>query len=446
MKKQHTSDILPILLGAVVTGFAWRVRGTGGWGAAWGLLNAGMLLTLYLLAVRGRRDGAGLSLVAAAAFSFMFTAPAWGTLLTQITGVMTVEYAAGEQTVFVSPLSGVILMLCMGFGLAALFGVMLGRVFNGKPWRLRDYAAVLLVFLIVAYGAKASVAHWLVKLIQPQTVEAFQKGLTEAGIEKTPFAAYLTHFNAEGWAKKIAGGRHYYACVSAFSSALGSVAAILAARFLAKDRYPAKIGVTVCGAFAFAITLADLFFWFGNGGYHMEQGFSLPDGWAAWSLWEYFTGFIAGGIITAVVLKTAPDVPAQEPLLAKLPEKPRTVVGFALCWVGLIGLNAVRPLQRRLDENVPLMIAGIVIGVIAVLAACLLLRIRCGWFLQNVPMERLSPALCAAFVVYDTVVYLFISTDEPAIRSMNQLHNILVVLSCAAVTAYCVRLYRKRVD
>ena len=35
---------------------------------------------------------------------------------------------------------------------------------------------------------------------------------------------------------------------------------------------------------------------------------------------------------------------------------------------------------------------------------------------------------------------------DPAlrIRSMDQLHNILVVLSCAAVTAYCVLLYRGR--
>lgn len=445
MKKQQTSVILPVLLGALLTGFAWRVRGTGGWGAAWGLLNAGMLLTLYLLAVRGRRDGASLPLVAVAAFSFMFTAPAWGTLLTQITGVMTVDYAAGEQTVYVSPVSGVVLMLCMGFGLAALFGVMLGRVFSGRAWRLRDYAAVLLVFLIVAYGAKASVAHWIVKLVQPQTVEAFQKGLSEAGIDKTPFAAYLAHFNAEGWAKKIAGGRHYYACVSAFSSALGSLAAILAAPFLAKDKYAAKIGLTVCCAFAVSITVADLFFWFGNGGYHMEQGFSLPQGFAAWSLWEYFTGFLAGGVITAVVLKTAPDAPAQEPLLKKLPEKPRLAFGCALCWVGLIGLNVVRPLQRRLDENTALMIVGIVVGVIAVAAVALLLHKRCGWYLQNVPMPKLAPALCAAFVVYDTVVYLFISTDEPAISSMNQLHNILVVLSCTAVTAFCVRLYRKRV-
>ena len=443
-RKTVKNCFLPILLGALLTGFAWRVRGTGGWGAAWGLLNAGMLLTLYLLAVRGRRDGASLSLVALTAFSFMFTAPAWGTLLTQITGVMTVTYAAGEQTVFVSPLSGVILMLCMGFGLAALFGVTLGRVFSGKPWRLRDYAAVLIVFLIVAYGAKASVAHWIVKLVQPQTVEAFHKGLTEAGIEKTPFAAYLAHFNAEGWAKKIAGGRHYYACVSAFSSALGSVAAILAARFLAKDKYAAKIGLAVCGAFAVSITVADLFFWFGSGGYHMEQGFTLPQGFAAWSLWEYFTGFLAGGIITAVVLKTAPDAPAGETLLQKLPEKPKTVFLYLLCWVGLIGCNAVRPLQRRLDENTTVMIVGIAVGVIAVAALSLALRKRCGWYLQNVPMARLAPALCAAFVVYDTIVYLFISKDEPAILYMDQLHHILVVISCAAVTAYCVWLFRGR--
>ncbi len=444
MSERKTVNIgfLPILLGALLTGFAWRVRGTGGWGAAWGLLNAGMLLTLYLLAARGRRDGASLPLVALTAFSFMFTAPAWGTLLTKITGVMEVEYAAGTQTVFVSPFSGVLMMLCMGFGLAALFSVMLGRVFSGKAWRLRDYAAVLVVFLLVAYGAKATVAHPLVKFAQPQTVEAFRAGLAEAGIDKTPFAAYLAHFNAEGWAKKIAGGRHYYACISAFSSALGSLAAILAARFIVKDRYAARTGLVVCGAFAFSITLADLFFWFDNGGYHMLGDYTLPARWAAWSLWEYFTGFIAGGIITAFILKTAPDVPARETLLDKLPEKPKTALLFLLCWVGHIGCNAVRPLQRRLDENIPIMIAGIVVGVILVLGVFMLLRKRCGWVFEKIPTPVLAPALCGAFVLYDTLVYLFVSTDEPAIRSVGDLHNILVLISCAALAGGCAYLYQ----
>ena len=37
------------------------------------------------------------------------------------------------------------------------------------------------------------------------------------------------------------------------------------------------------------------------------QGFSLPEGFAAWSLWEYFTGFIAGGLITYFILKNVPS-------------------------------------------------------------------------------------------------------------------------------------------
>ena len=437
MKKQQASVMLPILLGALLTGFSWRVRGSGGWGAAWGLLNAGMLMTLFLSAARGRKDGASLPLIALAAFSFMFTAPAWGTLLTQITGVMTVDYASGQQTVFVSPVSGVLLMLCMGFGLAALYGVMLGRVFSGKAWRLRDYAAVLVVFLIVSYGAKASVAHLLVKVVQPQAVEAFRTGLSEVGIDKPPFTAYMTHFNAESWAKKVAGGRHYYACISAFSSALGSLAAILSARFLVKDKYASKIGLTVCGAFAFAITLSDLFFWFGNGGYHMQNGSVLPNGWAAWSLWEYFTGFIAGGIITSVILNTAPDMPVSEPLLDNLPEKTRRIVDYILCWIGLIGINAVRPLQRRLDDNTALMIMGITVGVLAVLTISLFLCRKYGPAFEKIPMPLLSPALCGAFVLYDTLVYLFVSTDEPAVRSLTDLHNILTLASCAAVSVWC---------
>ena len=443
MKRLNTSYLLSVLVGALLTGFAWRVRGTGGWGSAWGLLNVGMLLTLYLLAVRGKRDGVSLSLVSFTAASFMFTAPAWGTLNSQITGLMKVDYAAGEQIVFIPPVSGVILMLCMGFGLAAVFSVMLGRCFSGQAWRLRDYAAVLAVFLLVSYGAKASVAHPLVGWLQPQTVEAFRNGLAENGISQSTFEAYLSHFNAEGWAKKIAGGRHYYACVSAFSSALGSLASIAATKFLVKDRYAARIGLTVCSAFAVAITVADLFFWFDNGGYHGTQPFTLPDGWAAWSLWEYFTGFIAGGVISAVVLKTAPDVPSAEPLLQKMPPKALLLFRYLLIWVWLIGFNAVRPLQRRLDEDTVVMIIGIAVGVIAVVAVSLLLRKKCGWALEHVPMPLLAPSLCGAFVLYDTFVCFFVSTDEPAVYSIGELHNVLVLLSCAAVTAYCAVLLRR---
>ena len=110
--------------------------------------------------------------------------------------------------------------------------------------------------------------------------------------------------------------------------------------------------------------------------------------------------------------------------------------------MGLIGCNAVRPLQRRLDENIPIMIAGIVIGVILVLGVFMLLRKRCGWVFEKIPMPVLAPALCGAFVLYDTLVYLFVSTDEPAIRSVGDLHNILVLISCASLAGGCAYLYQ----
>ena len=435
---------IDVLVGALLTGFAWRVRGTGGWGAAWGLLTVGMLLLLFLTAALGRRCGPDLPLIALASFSFMLTAPAWGTLLKLVTGVMTVEYAAGEETVYVSPVSGVILMLCMGFGLAAVFGVLLGRCFGKTAWRKRDYFTVALVFFLVAYGAKACVAHLLVRLVQPEAVEAFARGLAVAGSEAGPFAAYLSHFNSESWAKTIAGGRHYYACVSAFSSALASGAAILTTRFFVRDRYAARIGLTVCAAFAVSITASDLFFWYDCGGYRMLGGFSLPEGFAAWSLWEYFTGFFAGGAISAVVLHTAPAEETPEALLARIPQKPRTALLYLLCWVGLIGANVVRPLLRRLKDS-PAQIPACIGAGLAVLAVSLLLACPCGLTLDKVSVRRLAPALCGAFTLYIMLVYMFVSAGEPAYRSIADAHNILVCVSFAAVAARCAALLTRAV-
>ena len=88
------------------------------------------------------------------------------------------------------------------------------------------------------------------------------------------------------------------------------------------------------------------------------------------------------------------------------------------------------------------MIVGIAVGVIIVFSAMLLLRKKCGWALEKEPMPLLAPSLCGAFVLYDTFVYFFISTDEPAVHSAGQLHNVLVLISCCVVTVYCAVLYR----
>ena len=58
MKKENTAlkNALAILLGALLMGLLWRVRGEHGWGSSWGLLNAGFIFTMFLVVIKGSRQ------------------------------------------------------------------------------------------------------------------------------------------------------------------------------------------------------------------------------------------------------------------------------------------------------------------------------------------------------------------------------------------------------
>ncbi|MCR5042100.1 MAG: hypothetical protein K6C36_08410, partial [Clostridia bacterium] len=123
--------------------------------------------------------------------------------------------------------------------------------------------------------------------------------------------------------------------------------------------------------------------------------------------------------------------------------KLRSVLRFSLVW-SMIGINVIRPLQRRLDENTLLMVVGIVVGAAMTVAAWLVFRKKCGYHLQNVPVLLIAPALLCAFTVYDTIVYFFISTDGPAMYSLPDLHNILMLVSSVIVFACTLTVSRCR--
>ena len=46
--KSTTKQIIEIIMGALLMGLLWRVRGEHGWGSSWGLLNAGFIFTLFI--------------------------------------------------------------------------------------------------------------------------------------------------------------------------------------------------------------------------------------------------------------------------------------------------------------------------------------------------------------------------------------------------------------
>lgn len=439
MTKNNTQsklyNAIVIVIGALLMGMLWRVRGTHGWGSSWGLLNAGIVFVLFLAVAIGERKKMNFAWTALSALSFMLTVPAWGTLLKQITGVLDFDGIVYE----ISPWSGVFMMLCLGFGLASIFGVMLGRAYSDKQWKLWHVIVLVGVFYAVGYLAKATVAHLILQAVQPEAAEALAADLKLVGIEDSVYDVYMKHFDNDAWAKKFTqdalgrisvAGRNYFQSIMTISSAISAIAVLITTRFVIKDKRAALTGLVTCSAFAFAITLADLFFWF------EAKGYAVPATYAAWSLWEYFTGFIAGGIITAflVMMKKKDDVP--ELAFAKLPEKAKTIFTFLLGYIGMIGISVVRPVLERFD-NSDNMIIYTIIAVVACLAVVAVLAKKYGCALEKIPYGKFCAAALPCFTLFIYIAYMFIGTAEyQNYTGIESIHNICVTISVILIMAW----------
>lgn len=432
-QKDTLKNVVAVLVGALLMGFLWRVRGDTGWGSSWGLLNAGFVFTMFIVLVNGERKKLDMSWLTITSLSFMLTVPAWGTLLNQITGVLhrPTDFGVVNEVVYTSVCSAVLIMLSLGFGLATVFGIMLGRGYSDKQWKVKDFIILIAVFYITDLVTKATVSHFILNLIQPEAVDLFSKGLAAEGIEGDVWKVYLQHFDNVSWGKKFEGGRNYFSTIQVISSVFRSAASLIATRFIIKDKISAKVGFIVSSAFAFSITVSDLFFWFGNGGYHMQGESAFTDFIYPWSCWEYFTGFIAGAIITAFILsmKKTDDVP--ELAFAKVPEKPTSVLQFVLGFVFMIGVSIVRPVLERFDDS-PYQIIATVIAVLFAIAFVVLLNVKFGFNAQKITVSKLYGILLPFFVAYICIAYFVIGAEnEINIYSIGSLHNILCV--CSAV-------------
>ncbi len=412
-KKSVTENIIIILMGALLLGLLWRVRGEHGWGSSWGLLNAGFVYTLFIVLIKGTRQKLDLKHIALISIAFMFTTPGWGTLLKQITGVIyqPEDLSLGLETTYTSVASAVFLMLCLGFGLASLFGIMLGKSFSAKEWKLRHFIILLGVFYITDLISNAFISPFILNAVQPEAAEIFEKGLALSEIDGSAYKVYLSHFKDVAWAKKIEGGRNYFQSIEAITSAIKAVTSIVATRFIIKDKIAAKTGAVVCSAFAIGITVADLFFYFGNGGYHMLNESYLPEFFYAWGCWEYFTGFIAGAIITAFIVLLKPEEDVNEVVFRKIPEKVKKALIFIAGMVFLIGVNIVRPVMVRFEDSKG-MIPAIVIAVLFAVGVVALFVKFFGFNAEKKNFKKFALFLLFFFVAFINIVYLVVGTPD----------------------------------
>lgn len=420
-------ETITVLVGALLLGFLWRVRGESGWGSSWGLLNAGFIFTLFIILAKGERKKLDMGWIALTSLSFMLTVPGWGTLLTQITGVLS-----EEDSVYVSVWSAVVLMLSLGFGLATIFGIMLGRGYSDNQWKIKDFIILIAVFYITDIIAKASVSHFILGAIQPEAVELFEKGLVAADMEPDVYKIYLQHFDDVSWGKKFTGGRNYFSSIQVISSVFRSAASLLATRFIIKDKVAAKTGAVVSVAFAFAITVADLFFYFGKGGYHMQGESPFSAFIYPWGCWEFFTGFIAGAIITAYILKLKNTDDVPEITFAKVPDKVQNVLYILLGFVAINGISIVRPVLERFNGSSHQILATIIAVVVAI-AFVVLLYVN----FRKASVSKTALLLIPFYMVYIMVIYMFVGIPEKQnYADMLQLQHFMCIIGAVATVIW----------
>ena len=439
-------NILIVLMGALLMGFLWRIRGTNGWGSSWGLLNAGAIFSLFAITIIGDRKKTSLAWIGLSSLSFMLTVPTWGTFLDQMTGVLSSSITDDLGNVIEGsraiPLwSGVGVMLLLGFSLATVWGIMLGRALSDKQWKIRDFVLIIAVFFVAMYVSRATLAHTLTELLQPQALDLFKEGLFRQGLAteenfESIYKVYMEHFDDMKWAKKVMGGRNYFALVETFSIAIGGIASMIVTRFVIKDKRAANMGLITSVSFAIAITVADLFFYF----FDSTTGkIGEVKNIYAWSCWEYFTGFIAGIFITATILffKNRMGEDVREKAFSTVPAKITDILQFLMGFVVVLGINIVRPVLDRLEDT-SFHIPAIIIALIGAVVFIVLSIKKYGVNLDNTTQVSFAYKALLVMITYMFCIYMFtdFTNDGANIMSVSALHNIAMVVSFVVLLIY----------
>lgn len=300
--------IISVIAGAVLGGFLWRVRGTHGFGAMWGIIMFSSLFTLFIISYYGNRAKIKYELIPVGTLLAMLTVPAWGCVNTFMGGVLrgTVSGTDGEElSTVINGWHGLWILLMTGFTLLYLYSVFIGSLFSLKEYKFYHYLIIAGVFLIVVYAAKLSFAHNLLKLIIPEVGNSFADGIRSAGSDETVKQVYIHHILSTSALKKIPYGRAYGETIEHISYMCGALAVLLTALIAFRDKVTAFVSCLINLSTACAITVSDVFLINDkvNTG-NIIKDITLLPGFlkvTSWSLWEFFTGFISGLLIMLII-------------------------------------------------------------------------------------------------------------------------------------------------
>lgn len=292
--------IISIILGTLVTGFMWRCRGDGGFG----MFSAALVLLLLIYNFYGKRAGMKFELIPIGALLMLIGKTGYGTVIDQLSGTVWSDlpypFASGAaMRAPVSMASAATIIMIMGFTLVPLFAFFIGTIFSDKKYNLGHYVVAIVIFFAVSTIAKATVAHPILKAINPDQVEWAAKGLLDYGVNMTPQKAYMTHFLNRSFAQDIAFNENYYMSIKHISDALAVVAVSLYALIGKKDKIAFASTIVIDGFVAVGTTAFSSLIGLTAVKFDIDPSAEVSSIVASgngWTMWEFLTGLCIGFI------------------------------------------------------------------------------------------------------------------------------------------------------
>lgn len=255
---------LTILMGAILFGFGWQIRGTGASDPTVVIL----LFLLFLSIHYSPRQKFNMIVFAFAIYVFLIMRTGWGTFVAQAgipglyPGHIPPNYGEGYDLV-VQWWQGYFWLFIVGLSWAGfpslIFG---GYFFTTFKYTARDLFVGFILFLLGRYMG-SYIAEWIIPMIAPQFYhEIYLPGLST---------------------------RNYQSMRGNLSTAIAIIPVLLYVYYVIKDKGFVKRSVLVMCFFGIGLSVADIWQAVGRNNPEWELPF--------WSLWEYFSGFIFGGLV-----------------------------------------------------------------------------------------------------------------------------------------------------
>ncbi len=264
------NTLLTILMGALLWGFAWQIRGNG-------TSDPSVVILLFLLFLSihySPRQKFNLVIFAIAVFVFGLMRTGWGTFVGQagIPGLYpghvvsdVAENARGAGFDLVVPWwRGYFWLFIVGLAWAGFPSLFFGGYFFTKfKYSLKHLAVGVILFISGRYVG-GYVAELLIPVLAPEYYHEI----------------FLTDISRRG----------YQSMLGNLSTALAIIPVLLYIYFAIKDRGFVKRSISVMVIFGIGLSAAAVWHPLGRNIPEFKQ---LP----AWSLWEYSSGFIIGGLL-----------------------------------------------------------------------------------------------------------------------------------------------------